>query len=64
MAIKITLAVNEDHHTRKDFLTACVEGRSRDAAAIAQAGISTRTFMAGIARLCEQNAEDILQYCR
>jgi len=64
MAIKITLAVNEDHHTKKDFLTACVEGRSRDAAVIARAGVSARTFMAGIARLCDQGAEDILQYCR
>jgi len=63
MAIKITLSVNEDYYTKKDFLTACVEGRSRDAAVIAQAGISARTFMAGISRLCEQNAEDILQYC-
>jgi len=64
MAIKITLAVNEEYHTRKDFLVACVEGRSRDAAVIAQAGVSARTFMAGISRLCDQGAEDILQYCR
>jgi len=63
MAIKITLKQKEDHHTRKDFLAACEEGRSKDAAQIAKAGITTRTFMSGIDALSASGAEDILQFC-